>query len=196
MYTVIGGVQSRTFRVLWCLEELGVPFEHRPAAPRSDEVTTVSPLGKIPVLLEGDAVIPDSTAIMTYLADKHGALTCPAGTLERARQDALTFRILDEVDAILWAAARHSFILPKEERVPAIKDSLKLEFSRNLERLTGEIRGPFLMGENLTIPDIILGHCGGWSRTAKFPDAPAEFVNYLKRLRGRAAFQRTVAYGG
>ena len=195
MYTVIGGAQSRTFRVLWFMEELGVPYEHRAAAPRSAEVTAVSALGKIPVLLEGDAVIPDSTAIMTYLADKHGAMTCPAGTLERARQDALTFRILDEIDAVLWTAARHSFILPQQERVPQVKESLKLEFSRNLERLTAEIRGPFLMGNDLTIPDIILGHCGGWSRTAKFPDASAPFVEYLKRLRGRDAFQRAVARG-
>ncbi|WP_435310851.1 glutathione S-transferase family protein [Primorskyibacter sedentarius] len=195
MYKVVGGVQSRSFRVLWCLEELDLPYEHLAAMPRSAEVTALSPLGKIPVLVEGDAIIPDSTAILAYLTDKHGQFTCPAGTLERARQDALTFRILDEIDATLWTAARHSFILPKDERVPEVKPSLKLEYARNIERLTGEIRGPFLMGDALTVPDIILGHCAGWARTANFPDAPAAFVDYLRRLRGRPGFKRAVARG-
>ena len=84
MYTVIGGVASRTFRVLWMLEELGADYEHRPASPHAEEVTAHSASGKIPVLLDGDAALTDSTAILTYLADKHGALTSPAGSLERA----------------------------------------------------------------------------------------------------------------
>lgn len=189
MYTLIGSTNSRAFRVVWMLHELGVPFEQIKAGPRSDEVLKYSPLGKIPVLLDGDAVIPDSAAILTYLADKHGALTAPAGTVARAQQDAMTFRILDEIDALLWTAARHSFVLPEEERVPEVKESLKREFARNLERITDEIKGPFLMGEQMTIPDILLCHCGGWARGAKFPDASDAFKAYAKRLRERPAFQ-------
>jgi len=109
MYTVIGGLASRAFRVLWLLEELGVAYDHMKVGPRSDEVTAHSASGKIPVLLDGDVAVTDSVAIMTYLADKHGALTAPAGTLERARQDAMTQRIVDEFDGPLWLAARHSF---------------------------------------------------------------------------------------
>ncbi|KAG1715263.1 Glutathione S-transferase zeta class [Nymphon striatum] len=190
MYTVIGNTQSRTFRVLWALEELGLPYTHIPANPQSDAVRANSPLGKVPVLLDGDTAIPDSTAIMTYLADKHGRLTAPAGTLERAQQDALTFRILDELDALLWTAARHSFILAEDMRVPDVKPSLKKEFARNLDRLVPEIKGPFLTGDTLSIPDIILGHCAGWARTAKFPDASPEFVAYLKNLRSLSSFER------
>ena len=65
MYTVIGGVASRTFRVLWMLEELGADYEHRPASPHAEEVTAHSASGKIPVLLDGDAALTDSTAILT-----------------------------------------------------------------------------------------------------------------------------------
>ncbi len=128
MYTVIGGIRSRALRVLWMLEELGEPYTHIAAAPRSDEVTALNPSGKIPVLLDGDATLTDSTAILTYLADKHGQLTYPAGTIDRARQDGITHFVLDEMDAILWTASRHSFVLPEDLRVPQIKDSLKWEF--------------------------------------------------------------------
>jgi glutathione S-transferase len=193
MYKLVGNRATRAFRPLWLLEELGVPYEHVPAAPRSEEVRAVSPLGKVPVLVDGDDVIADSTAILTYLADKHGAFTHPAGTVARARQDAWTFRILDEVDSVLWTAARHSFILPEDQRVPEVKDSLKAEFAQNLERMAGELTSDFLAGDAPTVPDFVLAHCLGWARNAKFPDAPEDLVDYLRRLRTRPAFERAAA---
>lgn len=193
MYKLVGNRATRAFRPLWMLEELGVPYDHIPAAPRSDEVRVFSPSGKVPVLVDGSDVIPDSTAILTYLTDKHGAFTHPAGTVNRAKQDAWTFRILDEVDAILWTAARHSFILPEAERVPAVKDSLKTEFSRNLDRIADEMTSDYLVGDDPTVPDFVMAHCLGWARNAKFPDAPEALVAYLRRLRDRPAFQRAAA---
>jgi glutathione S-transferase len=74
-YEVIGGVKSRTLRVLWMLEEIGQPYTHVPALPQSDEVTRFSPAGKIPLLVADGVPISDSVAIMTYLGDRHGALT-------------------------------------------------------------------------------------------------------------------------
>lgn len=189
MYKVIGSISSRTFRVLWALEEMGLPYEHVPAGPRSAEVLAHNPLGKIPILLDGEDVLTDSTAIMTYLADKHGALTAPAGTPARARQDALTFWLVDEFDAILWFAAKHSFVLPEEQRVPAIKDSLKAEFARSVDHFSTRIAGDFVMGERLTVPDILAVHCLNWAIGAKFPVENEAVDNYAKRMRGRDAFK-------
>ncbi len=194
MYTVIGGVRSRTFRVLWMLEELGQPYEHLPAAPRSDDVVAHNPSGKVPVLLDGQIPLTDSTAILTYLADKHGAMTFPAGTIDRARQDGHTQFLLDELDALLWTASRHSFILPEELRVSAVKDSLKWEYERSLERLEWRLgKGPYLMGETMTVPDIIAAHCGGWAVVAKFPQPNGALKDYFERLRSREAYQRAQA---
>ena len=193
MYTVIGGVRSRTLRVLWMLEELGQPYTHLSAAPRSDEVKAHYPAGKIPVLLDNGAALTDSTAILTYLADKHAKLTFPAGTLERARQDGHTQFLLDELDALLWTASRHSFILPEELRVSAIKDSLKWEYQRSLERLEHRLGdGPFLMGKTMTVPDIIAAHCAGWAVSAKFPQPNTPIQDYFDSLRSRPAFQRAL----
>ncbi len=193
MYTVIGGVASRTFRVLWMLEELGAPYEHQPASARSEEVTKLNPSGKIPVLIDQGVILTDSTAILTYLADKHGALTYPPGTIERAQQDSFTFAVLDELDAVLWTAARHSFVLPKDQRVPEVKESLKQEFARNVARLMARVRGPFVMGDMMTIPDIVLTHCGNWAVSARFPEPEADFSEYLANMRARTAYGRTRA---
>ncbi len=88
-------------------------------------MVSLNPADKVPVLVEDGTPITDSTAIIQYLADRHGRLTRPAGTLGRARQDSLTQFLLDEFDASLWMVARHSFILPEELRLAAVKDSLR-----------------------------------------------------------------------
>lgn len=193
MYQVIGAKKSRAMRVLWMLEELGQPYDHQSDAPRSDAVKKLNPSGKVPILVDGANVLTDSTAILTYLADKHGALTYPAGTVDRAHQDSLTHMVLDEMDSVLWTAARHSFILPENMRLPAIKDSLKWEWAQSLDRLADRIAGPFLMGETLTIADIICGHCLNWGAGIKFPITQDPVVAYHARTRDRAAFQRLMA---
>ncbi|MEM8732154.1 MAG: glutathione S-transferase family protein [Pseudomonadota bacterium] len=190
MYEVIGSSASRAFRVLWMLEELDFPYKHTPAMPQSDEVRTVNPVGKIPVLRQDGVCISDSIAIMTYLGDVSHQLTCPAGSLERARQDSLTQRISDEMDSVLWAAARHSFVLPKEHRVPEVKATLKWEYARNLGFLSEEFEGPYLMGDRITVPDLLLTHCLRWARTARFPEPPPPLADYLSRIEARPAVQR------
>lgn len=176
------------------LEELGVPYEHIAAAPQSDEARAASPSGKVPVLVVDGVVISDSTAIIQFLADKHGACTFPAGSIERAQQDSLTQFILDEFDAVLWVAARHSFVLPPELRLPDIKNSLKWELDRSQKALVARMGdGPYLMGQTFTVPDIILAHCLGWAMSAKFDITEPRLTAYAEHVRARPAFARTMA---
>lgn len=193
MYDVIGSRASRAFRVLWLLEEMGLDYNHLPVAPRSAAALAVNPSGKIPALRDGDAVLTDSTAIMTWLTDRHGQFTHSPGSHARARQDALTHRILDEIDAVLWTAARHTFVLPEEHRVPAVKESLRWEYARNLAQIAESLEGPFLQGAQMTIADILLAHCLMWAGKAGFPDAGERLDAYRDALMARPAFQRAAA---
>lgn len=191
MYSVIGTGKSRAFRVLWMLEELGQPYQHVPANPRSDGVVQFNPAGKVPVLIDDGTPITNSTAILTYLADRHQALTYPAGTLDRARQDSLTQFLLDEFDAALWLAARHSFVLPEELRLSAIKNTLRWEFDQSQKTLVHRIgEGPFVMGSQMTVPDFILAHCLSWALSARFPIVEPRLSEYLDRMRQRPAWKR------
>jgi glutathione S-transferase len=196
MYTVIGTTKSRAFRVMWMLEELGQPYDHVPVGAASADAKKYNPTGKIPALLDGDAVLTDSVAIMTYLADKHAALTAPAGTPARALQDAMTLWLIDEFDAVLWAAAKHSFVFPEEQRVPAIKESLKLEFARSAAMLSDRLEGPFLMGDAITLPDLLAVHCINWSIGAKFPRVDDKLGQWAKTLRERPAFTAAMSKEG
>mmetsp|Transcript_7080 Transcript_7080/g.11511 ORF Transcript_7080/g.11511 Transcript_7080/m.11511 type:complete len:196 (-) Transcript_7080:2917-3504(-) len=190
MYRVIGTVKSRAFRVLWMLEELGQDYEVIKAGPRTDEARTYNPLGKIPALVDGDEVLTDSVAIMTYLADKHDQLTAHAGTATRARQDAMTLWLIDEMDALLWTAAKHSFALPEPMRVPEIIPALHSEFAKNVDGLAERLGDQeFLMGDAITLPDLLAVHCLGWAFGAGFPALPDPVKAYSKRLRARPAFR-------
>ncbi|WP_323033933.1 glutathione S-transferase family protein [Paracoccus sp. (in: a-proteobacteria)] len=194
MYQVIGTGKSRAMRVLWMLEELGQPYEHVAVNPHSEGVRPFNPAGKVPVLVVDGVPITNSTAILTYLADKHGALTHPAGTLDRARQDSLTQFVLDEFDAALWLAARHSFVLPEEMRLAAIKNTLRWEFERSQRTLVHRISEKgFLMGDRMTVPDIILVHCLTWALSARFPITEHRLTDYLEMMRARPAYRRVAA---
>lgn len=194
MIKLVGTRKTRAFRVLWLLEELGIEYEHSPVAPHSDGIKSHNPAGKIPALIVDGTVISDSVAIMTYLADAHGQFTFAAGTIQRAVQDSHTQFLNDEFDGCLWTGARHTFVLPEEHRMPAVKDSLKWEFERSLGRFMERLGdGPYLMGETMTIADILACHCGNWATNARFPlDSQPGFKTYTDRLRDRPAYKRAM----
>ncbi|MEO0773532.1 MAG: glutathione S-transferase family protein [Pseudomonadota bacterium] len=190
---LIGSKKSRAFRTLWMLEELGVTYDHLPAMPHAPEVKAVNPSGKIPALVLEDAAITDSTAILTYLADAHGQFTHPAGTAARGQQDALTCMILDEVDGALWTGAKHSFVLPEDRRVAEVKPTAKWEFEKALARLEEALTGPYLMGDDITVPDFILVHCLGWAKIAGFPEPGPRVEAYFHHARTRDGYKRAAA---
>jgi glutathione S-transferase len=195
MYKAIGHVRSRALRVLWMLEELNQEYAYLDYRPGSPEMKAINPSGKVPALEVDGVIITDSVAIMTFLSDKHGQFTNASGSIERAQQDAITHQINDEMDAVLWAAARHSFVLPEEKRVPAVKDSLKWEFARNCGRIAAKMKGEFLFGDQMTLPDILLAHCLNWATIAKFSCENNDLLDHAKRMRSRPAYKRAYALG-
>ena len=196
MYTVVGNPKNRTFRVIWMLEELGQEYRIEPAAPHSDEMRRGNPGGRSPTLHDGDAIIPDSVAIITYLADKHGSCGHAAGTPQRAWQDAMTQFCVDEVEGALWTAAKNSFVHPEERRCADVVPTCRYEFAKAMGTLAAHLgESEFIAGDQFTVPDLLLGHCSRWAANAKFdvPDGPV--ADYFARMRARPAFQRASEKG-
>ncbi|MBL4727377.1 MAG: glutathione S-transferase family protein [Rhizobiaceae bacterium] len=191
MYTLVGSPKTRAFRVLWMLEELGVEYKVEGVGPRSPEVLALNPSGKLPVLKDDDEIVIDSTAIIQYLADKHNQFTFAAGTIERAKQDSFTCFALDDLDGILWIAAKHSFIFPEEMRASGVKPAAKIDFAKSLETLEKRLGdNEYIMGDTFTVPDIIITHCYGWATNAKFDWPDGKVKDYVERVRLRPAFVR------
>lgn len=196
MYCVIGSRQSRARRVLWMLEEADQPYTLIPARPHSPEAYAHNATGKVPILIADGTALTDSTAIVTFLADRHSVLTFPPGSLERARQDGLTQFVLDEIEGPVWTAARHSFVLPPQHRNPALKPIMRREFIQGASALAIKLgQDPFLMGDTMTIPDIIASQCLDWAQAAKFPLQSPSLQAYQQRLQARPAYRRALAAG-
>lgn len=192
MYKLIGTPAARPFRVLWALEELGLNYEVVPATPQSDVARQHNPAGKIPVLLDGEDAVIDSVAIVQYLADKHGDLTYPAGTIQRAQQDSFTQFACDDIDGILWTMAKNTFVLPEEVRAQDVRSACEYDFAKSMVTLEARLgSNDYVMGERFTIPDLIIGHCAGWAENAKFKIPEGNISDYIARIRNRPAFQRS-----
>ena len=191
--TLFGTRASRAMRVLWALEELGLPYEHVPARPRDAALRDVAPDGRIPVLVADGEALTDSVAIMTFLADAHGGLTAPAGTPARARQDAVTNTALEMLDAPLWSYAQNAFVLPEGERTPEAKPAARAAFARGAATVARRLVGPWAAGEDFTVADIVIAHCSGWSRIAKMDPLPDALADHMERARARPAFARAAA---
>ncbi|WP_308917144.1 glutathione S-transferase family protein [Jannaschia sp. LMIT008] len=194
MLVLHGQVRSRALRVLWLLEELDLPYRFDPVDPRSPEAFAVSPLGKIPALTTPDGVLFDSVAIMTWLADREGRFTHPAGTMERARQDAMTQAVLELLDAPLWEMAKHGFVLPEGERLDGMRASVTAQVARHSGDLAGLFDGDWVAGPRPTVPDILLAHCAGWARGLKM-DLDGRVLDHMKRMRARPSFGRAMDHG-
>jgi len=192
MYTLIGFPKTRAFRVLWMLEELGVDYDINPVAPGSAEAKVFNPSGKVPALKVGDDIIIDSVAICQFLADKHGKLTAPAGSISRALQDSWTQFAMDDIELPLWVYAKHDFILPEELRSQAAQKACAFDFKNAIAAFSERLGDkPYVMGEDFTVPDLLLGHCGKWAQNGPGWDLPKGPVSdYFARVIDRPAYQR------
>lgn len=189
MYTVIGLPRTRAFRVMWMLEELGEFYDIEAVPPRDPALAAINPSRKVPVLKDGGDYVIDSTAILQYLADKHQMLTFPAGTIQRAHQDSFTMFAIDDVESGLWQNSKHTFAIPEEYRVADAKRAARFDFDRAMTTLSERLGArTYVMGDVFTVPDIILGHCGGWAAVTGWEIPPGNVADYMARVRGRPAF--------
>jgi glutathione S-transferase len=111
---VYGASNTRAFRVLWMLEELGLPYEHvktdfHDGATRTPEFLKLNPNGHVPVLQDGELVLFESLAINLYLADTYGRDSIwPKGASDRARTVQWSFWAMTECERNLFAVLLQS----------------------------------------------------------------------------------------
>jgi glutathione S-transferase len=189
---------GRTLRALWALEEIGARYEHQEVDVMRGHgqqawFLELSPLGKVPVLIDDGQIITESAAICMHLAERHPAsgLLPEAGTRARTEIYQWTSFILTELDAALWTIAKHRFGLPKDRRVPEVIATATWELERAakvLERRLGE--RTYLVGDAFSVVDILAGHTLLWARSARI-DLPIPAIDrHLQVLTMREAFKR------
>ncbi len=195
MYTLIGYPKTRTIRVIWMLEELGLNYDLVPAPPQSEDVRRYNPSGKVPALLVDGEVIIDSVAILQFLADRHEQFTAKAGTIERAQQDSWTQFAMDDIELPMWVYAKHSFILPEELRSDTARKAAHYEFNQALKAMETRLGDrSYVTGDEFRVPDLLLGHCANWAENGcNWEIEPGPVKDYFDRVRSREALTRAEA---
>jgi len=194
--------RSRSTRCHWMLAELGLEYETvtvdlSKGEQRRPEFLAINPYGKVPVLVDGDAVVTESAAICTWLAERSPdkKLIPPEGTLDRAHYYQWTFFCMAELEPFLWAVRKHMLLYPKEKRSPDAIRLAKEEYANNVACLAGQIGSEgFVLGPSFTAADIIIGYNLLWADTLDLLHGHALLFDYLDRLRQRPAFPHHI-YG-
>jgi len=184
---------SRAANVVWMFEELGRPYELdyvdlMKGEQHGDEHERLNPMGKLPVLIDGDTVVTESAAIGLYLADRYGY-----GTLAPTVDDA------QRGPYLRWSLFAPSVIEPGamakgaswEYRASQAGWGEYDKMMATLECAIGD--GPYLLGERFTMADVIFGGTVRYMLQFKMLEPRPSVVAYSQRLSARPAAQAAQA---
>jgi glutathione S-transferase len=189
----------RTMRAHWALHELSLAYQTRRIGSRTGETSApefaaLNARGKIPVLQDGEFVITESAAIITYLSDAYSderSSLVPSGRLDRARWLEWCFFIMTELDATsLYVIRRHRDLRAVYGDAPAAVQSAQAYFIKQLEWASRWLSSAasYLVGEQFTTADILLTTCLAWADAQRFPLNDG-CTAYLRRTTQRQAYR-------
>ena len=189
--------RSRSTRVLWLLEELGIPFDLT-VMSREDKQTpeyrAMHPLGRSPVLEEEGGPIFESAALILHLADQNldAGLIGPLGSHERGLQYQWCFFGMTDLEGALMDVARQ--VWSDGEPDAGIVERATERFVAAAGAIEGALGGgDYLVGNAFSVADVVVGSVLGFARTGELIELPPGIVAYVDRLDARPARQRAVA---
>jgi glutathione S-transferase len=198
MLTIWGGATSRTIRAHWMAHELGLDYEpkligSRTGATQSDEFRALNPKEKIPVLVDGDFVLSESAAIVTYLGDTYGRATglVPAPyTRERALYNQWCSYVQMELDAhTLYVIRKHRDLATLYGEAPAAIATAISGFQKQAGAADLALTGKdFLIGNQFTAADLMLTTVLKWAH-AYGVEVSQRLADYASLHTERPAFK-------
>ncbi|MNF69655.1 Disulfide-bond oxidoreductase YfcG [compost metagenome] len=185
---------TRSTGALTLLEELGADYQlhvmnMKAGEQRKPEFLAINPMGKVPTLTHGDAVVTEQVSVYLYLADLY-----PEAGLAPAIKDPLRGPYLR------WMVFYGSCFEPavvdrvqKREPIPEARSPYG-DFDSVMKTLLAQLqKGPWLLGEQFTAADVLWGGALNWTtQFGLIPEVPA-IRNYIARFTERPAYQRALA---
>ena len=192
MLKIYGYPKSRSYRAVWALEEAGAEYDYvkvdlMKGEGRKPEFIAINPSGKVPALIDGDLVITESAAIMTYIGEKFSASgLVPTANPSRAAYFQWVAFTISELEQPLWTLAKHRYALPESLRVPAIEPTALWEFARAAVVLHQHMQGrEYVAGGHFSGADIMVGHTLSWARNNQIPLESPVLEAYANRILSR-----------
>jgi len=192
---------SRASRTLWLLEELGLEYElnrmdFHPKDLKSDEHRARHPLGRVPVLDDGDISIYESGAIIEYVIERHKngglkpAIDSPNFPLYLQWFHYCEGMLMPPVNTIVV----QTVLLPPERRDETALGQAQRLLTKALEPVDEALAGKEYMIGDFSAADIMLGHaCFMSNRLGCVTDQMTNLKGYVSRIAERSAFQKAMA---
>jgi glutathione S-transferase len=197
---------SRSQRILWLLEELGTPYEMkryqrnpqtRLAPP---ELKAVHPLGKSPVITDGNITIAESGAIVDYIIRRHGqengrAAMMPA--LGSTEYEAYNEWLHYSEGSAMLPLMLNLYVGRLKEAGAPLHPRINSEIANHLGYVDGALKGrEFFVGKSLTGADIQMSFVGEMAKIFNKLEPYPNLSAWLSRMHARPAFQRSIEKSG
>lgn len=200
MLTLHFAPNSRAGRIMWLLEELELPYElnkmaFHPKDLKSDEHRARHPLGRIPVLDDGDVSIYESGAIVEYILERH-----KNGGLKPAVADAMYPEYLQwfhycegMVMPPINTIVVHTLLLPEDRRDATVLGQAQRLLTKSLAPVEDALEGREYLIGNFSGADIMLGHSIFMAnRMGCVTDDMPNLKAYVARIAARPAFDKAI----
>ncbi len=188
---------SRSGRIVWLLEELDLPYElnamaFHPKDLKSDEHRSRHPLGRVPVLDDGDVRIYESGAIVEYILARHGdgslkpPVDSPDFPLYLQWFHYCEGMVMPPINTIMV----HTVILPPDRRDETVLGQARRLLGKALLPITDTLEGKDYLIGDFSAADIMLGHAVVMSgRLGLITDATPHLAVYVEKLNARPALK-------
>jgi glutathione S-transferase len=202
MITLYHSPRTRSVRIYWLLEELGVPYqlktlEFTPETLKSSTYLQVNPLGKVPSIQDDGLTMFESGAILQYILEKYGRGRLAPAPGTPARGPFLQWVHFAEATALppLADMAQHTMFKPEAERIPAVVADARNRVSAILGVLETALTGrPYLLGNEFSAADIMMGYSVLLMKWfGLITEAHPNVAAYMKRLEERPALRKVLA---
>ena len=184
---------TRAAMTVWMLEEVGVPYALKfvdvmAGKHKAPEILALNPMGKLPLLTDGDVVVTESAAIGLYLADRYAPGRLAPALDDPARGTYLRWSLFAPSVIEPGAMAKMAGWEGKEGSVGWGSHEAMLTAME--QAIAGR---DFILGATFSMADIIFGGTMRYMLTFKMLEARPVFTAYVERLEQRPALQRSIA---
>lgn len=196
---------GRPFFTVWLLEELGLDYELKiylrdPKTMRAQaDMQEAHPLGKSPVIEDGDLKLAESGAITSYLIDTYDRDGVLAPTRDNRHDHAIYTQWLhySEGSAFLPLLMKLLLVREKEPKPALISQFTDDELNLHLNYISDSLGGkPFILGDRLQGPDFGLAYIVQMAKRLGALENHAVLERYIERMTARPAFQRALERSG
>ncbi|MEO0786315.1 MAG: glutathione S-transferase family protein [Pseudomonadota bacterium] len=191
---------SRAGRIVWLLEELQLPYEinkmaFHPKDLKSDEHRARHPLGRVPVLEDGDVSIFESGAIVEYVLERHKNGGLKPAVDDRRFPDYLQWfhycegMVMPPINTVVV----NTILLPEDRRDETVLGQARRLLTKALAPVNEALDGKEYLIGDFSAADIMLGHaCFMANRMGCVSDEMTHLKGYVERITARPAFQTAI----